>query len=119
MTTTSAESELRGLSAAEVAERRRVGQVNRQPNQTSRTYSGIVRANVLTRFNLILSILAAVVLAVGELPDALFALVMVANTSIGIVQEVRAKRTLDRVRLLVSPVVTVRARRSRHRGATR
>jgi len=108
VTTTDAASELRGLTAAEVDERRQLDQVNRQPNQTSRTYAGIVRANVLTRFNLILSILAVIVLSVGELPDALFALVMVANTSIGIVQEVRAKRTLDRVRLLVSPVVTVR-----------
>ncbi len=108
MTASGAVSVLSGLSAAEVEERIRLGQVNRQPSQTSRTYSGIVRANVLTRFNLILSILAAVVLVVGELPDALFALVMVANTSIGIVQEVRAKWTLDRVRLLVSPIVTVR-----------
>ncbi len=108
MTATDAASELRGLSAAEVDERVALGQVNSQPSQTSRTYSGIIRANVLTRFNLILSIMAVVVLSVGELPDALFALVVVANTSIGIVQEVRAKRTLDRVRLLVSPVVTVR-----------
>ncbi|MFW2332465.1 HAD-IC family P-type ATPase [Ilumatobacter sp.] len=108
MTTTDAASELRGLSAAEVDERVALGRVNAQPSQTSRTYSGIIRANVLTRFNLILSIMAVVVLSVGELPDALFALVVVANTSIGIVQEVRAKRTLDRVRLLVSPVVTVR-----------
>lgn len=97
-----------GLSAHEVADRFAAGSVNRQPDRTSRTYAGIVRSNVFTRFNLIISILTVVVLAVGEPGDALFAGVMVVNTAVGVVQEVRAKRTLDRVRLLVVPVVAVR-----------
>ena len=45
------------------------------------------------------------VLAVGDPVDALFAFVMVFNTGIGILQEVRAKRTLDRLRILVAPTV--------------
>ncbi|NNE10959.1 MAG: HAD-IC family P-type ATPase [Ilumatobacter sp.] len=100
--------DLAGLTSAEVDDRIRAGLVNEQPGRTSRTYLGIVRSNVLTRFNLILSILTVIVLAVGEPGDALFAGVMVVNTSVGIVQEVRAKRTLDRLRLLVAPVVAVR-----------
>ena len=86
----------------------RAGQVNQLPDQTSRTYGGIIRSNVLTRFNLIISILAGVVLTVGSPIDALFAGVMVLNALVGIVQEIRAKRTLDRLRILVTPMVTVR-----------
>ena len=97
-----------GLSTQEVADRIAAGSANVQPNRTSRTYASIVRSNVLTRFNLIISVLTVVVLAVGHPADALFAGVMIVNTAMGIVQEVRAKRTLDRVRLLVVPVVAVR-----------
>jgi magnesium-transporting ATPase (P-type) len=98
---------LGGLSTTEVSQRVASGQVNRQPDRTSRTYREIVRANVLTRFNLIISALLIVVLAVGDVVDALFGGVMVVNAAVGIVQEVRAKRTLDRLRLLVAPRVTV------------
>jgi len=52
----------------------------------------ILRANILTRFNLILGVLMAVILAVGQLQDALFGIVLVANALIGIAQELRAKR---------------------------
>jgi P-type E1-E2 ATPase len=97
-----------GLNAVDVDEQRRLGHVNRQPDRASRSYAGIVRANVFTRFNAIIGVLAAVVLAVGHPIDAIFAFVMVANMLIGIAQEVRAKRTLDRLRVLISPTVAVR-----------
>ncbi len=96
-----------GLTSAEVEAQRRLGNVNVQPDRASRTYWGIVRVNVFTRFNAIISVLAAVVLTVGHTIDAIFAFVMVANTIIGVVQEVRAKRTLDRLRVLITPTVTV------------
>ncbi len=70
---------------------------------TSRSYGSIVRANVLTVFNLILAVFGAVTLAFGDWRDALFLGVIVANTTIGIAQEVRAKRALDRLALLVAP----------------
>ncbi len=70
---------------------------------TSRSYRSIVRANVLTVFNLILAVFGAVTLAFGDWRDALFLGVIVANTTIGIAQEVRAKRALDRLALLVAP----------------
>ena len=67
---------------------------------------GIIR-NVLTRFNAILGVLFVAVLAVGSPADALFGLVVVWNALIGIVQEVRAKRTLDRLAVLNAPSATV------------
>jgi hypothetical protein len=66
-----------------------------------------VRANVLTRFNAILGTLLAVVLLIGAYRDALFGIVLVSNALIGIVQEVRAKHTLDRLTVLSAPRATV------------
>ena len=93
----------RGLSAAEVAERVARGEVNRQPPANTRTYGQIVRANVLTRFNALLGAMLAIILVVGPPQDALFGFVLIANTAIGIVQEVRAKRTLERLTVLTAP----------------
>jgi cation-transporting ATPase E len=93
----------RGLSAAEVADRVARGLVNDVPSAPTRTIGQIVRANLLTRFNLLLGSLLAVILVVGPLQDALFGLVIVANTVVGIVQEVRAKRTLDRLEVVNAP----------------
>ena len=84
-----------GLSGAEVAERRSRGLTNTGGERTSRSVGEILRANILTRFNLILGVLLAVILAVGEPQDALFGIVLVANAVIGIGQELRAKLTLD------------------------
>jgi cation-transporting P-type ATPase E len=103
-----------GLTDAEVAERVEHGRVNRAPGGTSRSMWDIVRANVFTRFNAILGTLLVVILTVGPLQDALFGVVLVTNTGIGIYQEWRAKRTLDRLSLLTAPAVTV-ARNSARR----
>ena len=95
-----------GLSLAEVAERRAAGHVNVQPQRASRSYVEIIRGNVLTRFNAIITVLAAVVLIVGHPIDAIFAVVMVLNSLIGIFQEARAKRTLDQLQIMITPTVT-------------
>jgi cation-transporting P-type ATPase E len=97
----------RGLSASEVALRVERGDVNRVPPPNTRTVEQIVRANVFTRFNALLGAMLVLILIVGPLQDALFGLVLVANTLIGIVQELRAKRTLDRLTLLTAPTATV------------
>ncbi|PYC85387.1 magnesium-transporting ATPase [Streptomyces tateyamensis] len=97
-----------GLSTAEWAERVANGQVNDVPVRSSRSVKEIVRANVLTRFNAIIGVLFAVILVVGPLQDGLFGLVIVANTAIGIVQEVRAKRTLDSLALIGQARLEVR-----------
>lgn len=98
-----------GLTTTQVADRVARGEVNDAARRTSRPVSDIIRANVLTRFNAIVSALCAVVLVTGHPQDALFGLVIVANTGIGVVQEVRAKRTLDRLAVLgEEPVRVVR-----------
>ena len=91
-----------GLSEAEA--KRRLAKRGPAPRaRTSRSYASIVRANVFTIFNLILAVAGAVTLAFGEWQDALFLGILVANAGIGTVQEVRAKRALDRLTALVAP----------------
>jgi hypothetical protein len=77
------------------------------PDAPTRTVAEIIRANVLTRFNFLLGSLLAVILFVGPLQDALFGLVLVANTVVGIVQEVGAKRTLERLAVISAPMARV------------
>jgi cation-transporting ATPase E len=96
-----------GLTSVQVAQRVANGETNDTGRRTSRPVSHIVRANVLTRFNAIVGALAAVVLVTGHPQDALFGLVIVANTGIGVVQELRAKRTLDRLAVLGEEPVRV------------
>jgi len=97
-----------GLSAGEVAERERLGRVNEYSERTSRSVAEILRANVLTRFNAILGSMLVVILIVGPPQDALFGFVALINSLIGIVQELRAKRTLDRLAVLSAPRARVR-----------
>jgi len=92
-----------GLSSAQVAERRSRGLTNAGGERTSRSVAEILRANILTRFNLILGVLLAVILVAGQPQDALFGIVLVSNALIGIGQELRAKRTLDRLAVLSAP----------------
>ena len=84
-----------GLTAAEVAERVARGQVNDVPVRTAGSVTEIVRANVFTRFNAIIGVLWVIMLFVAPIQDSLFGFVILANTGIGIVQEWRAKKTLD------------------------
>ncbi len=98
-----AQSRLVGLSTADVNQRMAAGAVNRVPTGPTRTVGEIVKANVFTVFNLLLSVLLAVVLIVAPPQDALFGVVLVTNALIGIIQELRAKRTLDRLALLSAP----------------
>ncbi|GAA5073277.1 cation-transporting ATPase E [Thermocatellispora tengchongensis] len=97
-----------GLTSAEVAERVAAGQVNIVPRRSSRSLSAIVRANVLTLFNGVIGVLWALILIFGEWQDSVFGLVIVANTAIGVVQELRAKRTLDRLAVVNEAPVRVR-----------
>jgi cation-transporting P-type ATPase E len=96
-----------GLSDAEVAERVAAGQTNDVPTRAARSVSEIVRANVFTRINAILGVLFAIVVATGSLINGLFGLLIVANSGIGIFQELRAKKTLDKLAIVgqAKPVV--------------
>jgi cation-transporting ATPase E len=79
------------------------GQTNASGERTSRSFAEILRANIFTRFNFILGTLLVAILVVGQVQDALFGIVLVSNALIGIVQEVRAKRTLDQLAVLNAP----------------
>ncbi|MFH8556444.1 HAD-IC family P-type ATPase [Streptomyces celluloflavus] len=98
----------RGLSAAEVAERVARGEVNDVPVRSSRSTAEIVRSNVFTRFNAIIGVLFVIILIVGPIQDGLFGFVIVANTGIGIIQELRAKKTLDSLAVVGEARPTVR-----------
>jgi len=93
--TTQTEAAPPGLSAAEVAERVARGQRNDLPPRSGRSTLDIVRANVFTRINAILAVLLVIVLSTGSWINSAFGLLIIANSIIGIVQELRAKRTLD------------------------
>jgi cation-transporting ATPase E len=95
-----------GLREAEAA-RRLAERGPLQQVQSSRSYASIVRANVFTVFNLILAVFGTLTLVFGDWRDALFLGVLVSNAAIGITQEVRAKRALDRLAALVEPTAQV------------
>ncbi|MGV9677265.1 cation-translocating P-type ATPase [Nocardia sp. NPDC003482] len=89
-----------GLTTAEVEQRVREGHTNDVPDRASRSAADIVRANVFTRINAILGVLFVLVLATGSLIDGMFGLLIVANSVVGIVQELRAKQTLDKLAIV-------------------
>ncbi|WP_261372147.1 cation-translocating P-type ATPase [Arthrobacter woluwensis] len=91
---------LTGLTPDQVAERVAAGAVNRTEDSTGRSTWQIVRANVFTRINAIFAVLAAIVVSTGYFIDAAFGLLIIANSVVGIIQEIRAKRTLDRLAIV-------------------
>ena len=97
-----------GLNADEVSYAVENGDVNITTNRTSRSVLSIVRANVFTLFNAIIFVAMVVVLATGSWKDAVFGFVILINTGIGVVTELRAKHTLDRLSILVASRSIVR-----------
>ncbi|WP_032377366.1 HAD-IC family P-type ATPase [Rhodococcoides fascians] len=89
-----------GLTEAEVARLKSEGKSNDVPARASRSVRDIVRGNVFTRINAILGVLLIIVLSTGSVIDGMFGLLIVANSGIGIIQEIRAKRTLDRLAIV-------------------
>lgn len=96
-----------GLSSAEVSERIARGEVNRVEQQSGRSVSQILKGNIFTRFNAILGSLFGVIVVVGPIQDALFGIVLFTNALIGIIQELRAKWTLDKLVILAAPKARV------------
>lgn len=90
-----------GLSSEEAA--RRLARLGAPEDRSSRSVAAIVRANVLTLFNAIMLFFFILVLSQGLFADALFGLIAIVNSAIGIRQEIRAKETLDELALLVAP----------------
>jgi len=99
---------LTGLSEAEVAQRTAQGLVNVAKAKAGRSYAQIAKDNLFTFFNLVLFSLGAILLALGSPRDAFFtAAIALLNAVVGTVQEVRAKRKLDKIALLTRPKATV------------
>jgi cation-transporting ATPase E len=107
---------LDGLTTAKVTGRRQAGQVNVLARRSTRSGWAIVRANVLTGFNAIIGVLLAVVLGFAPLQDGLFGFVIVVNSAVGIVRELRAKRARDALALLERASVRVRRDGAADRG---
>ena len=89
-----------GLTDAEVAQRIADGQSNAVREHATRSVAEIVRANVFTRINAILGVLLLIVLATGSVINGMFGLLIVANSVIGMIQEIRAKQTLDKLAIV-------------------
>ena len=100
---TSSSSAPRGLSAAEVEQRRLQGRTNDVPDAPVRTVGQIVRNNVLTPVNAIIGSMFVLIMVAGFPADALFAGVVVSNSVIGIAQELKARRTLHKLAVLSAP----------------
>ena len=99
---------LSGLTGAEVAQRRSQGLGNKVPPPTGRTYAQIMRENIFTFINMVIFILGMALVLVGRPSDALISLgVISANVLVSVVQEIRAKRTLDRIAVLTRPTAQV------------
>ncbi len=106
-TTEDSGSVLTGLTSTAVRERQAAGQTNAAPRAAGRSVWDIVRSNVFTWFNLILSVLFVAVMVFGSWQDGLFGSIIVINACIGIVQEMRAKMALDRLAVLTAPAAKV------------
>ena len=91
-----------GLTDEQVNERLAEGKVNADENPNTRTYKQIVRENTLTFFNFLNLVLLVLVLMVGSYKNAFFVCIIIINTLIGIAQEIRAKKTIDKLAILTA-----------------
>jgi cation-transporting ATPase E len=97
-----------GLSSSEAVARRRRGEANDSVTGTTRTYTRILRTNVFSLYNTILFVIGAALLVMGRYNDAVISVgIGVLNAAISAVQEIRAKRQLDRLQLLARSTVVV------------
>jgi cation-transporting ATPase E len=97
-----------GLTEADAEARLRQGLGNRQPTKTTRTYLEIARENLFTVFNISLFSLGIALIIMGQASDTLVTVsVVLVNVVVSVIQEVRAKRMLDRIALLTRPRATV------------
>lgn len=92
-----------GLTAREAEDRKMQGLSNEQVDSSTSTVEQIIKGNVFTYFNLIFTVLAVLLISVGNFKELTFMLIVFANTAIGIAQEIRSKQTLDKLKLMKMP----------------
>lgn len=95
-----------GLSTQQVEDRKEHGFVNVDNTKRGKSYAGIVFSNIFTFFNIIYMVIATILCLYGLFSQCTFLPVVVANTAIAIIQEIKAKRTLDKLNLLTEPKIT-------------
>ena len=96
-----------GLTAEQVKQRIEDGFDNRPVESPSKTIKEIVADNVFTYFNLLFVVIAVLLILVGSYRDLTFLPIIISNTLIGILQELRSKSVLDKLNMLNAPVSTV------------
>ena len=96
-----------GLTSEQVQERITKGQTNKTENTNVKTYKAIFFENIVTFFNMLCLAIAISLIVVGSYRNLLFMLIIIANTAIGIFQEIKAKRTIEKLSLLSAPTVVV------------
>ena len=97
---------LQGLTTKEVSERKHAGLINTPVNSPSKSVAAIIRDNIFTYFNLVFLILAILLIIIRSYRDLTFLPVIIANSLIGIFQELRAKSVLDKLSILNAPETT-------------
>ena len=97
----------RGLTAAEVSERKQNGYANVSNEKNTKSVSDIIKSNVFTYFNGVFIVLAILMFSVGAWKNCAFLFVVLTNTLIGIIQELRSKQAVDKLTILAEGKVTV------------
>lgn len=102
-----AEEELVGLTSEEVAAERAKGNVNVSKEKAGKSYGRIIAENLFTFFNLVWALVAAVLISIGSYTNLTFLFIIVPNALIAIIQEVRAKRTVEKLSVTTEPRAVV------------
>ncbi len=102
-----AEEELVGLTAEEVAAQRAAGNVNVSKEKAGKSYGRIIASNLFTFFNLIWALVAVVLISIGSIKNLTFLFIIIPNALIAIIQEIRAKRTVEKLSVTTEPRATV------------
>ena len=96
-----------GLTSEQVEQRIKECNNNVVANKNTKTYRSIIFGNIFTFFNLLCVLVAAALISVGAWGDCFFMVIVVANTAIGIIQEIKAKKTIEKISLVSSPTAVV------------
>lgn len=97
-----------GLTSEQVNERIENGYVNYMDNKNTKTYKSIFFSNIFTFFNMLCFAVAAALIAVGSFNNLFFMVILLANMTIGIIQEIKAKLTIEKIRLVTTNFAKVR-----------
>lgn len=96
-----------GLSISQVEQRQAEGYTNYITNKNTKSYKSIFFGNIFTFFNMLCFIVAGALIAVGSYTNLFFMVIFLANLAIGIIQEIKAKKTIEKIQLVTSPTATV------------